>query len=501
MRSPLLFCLAALAMAAPGARAEDSPPLVLVIVVDGLRPDYVTEEWMPTLHALGGSGVFFERHHAAIPTVTRVNSPSLSTGSYPETHGLMGNSIYIPLVDAERPLNTSDYTNLLKVREAEGTLLTATTIGEVLDAAGRTYLAISSGSSGSAYLLNPELNGAGVINVEVTLPDTLRARVEAEVGPVPEDSMPATPRIAWTIDAYIDLGLRQIHPDVTFLWITDPDHTAHSKGIGDPVMVESLKDVDGQIARILQAHEQLGLADRMNILVTSDHGFSTGIGGANIALLLKQNGFASGVHVAGDAIYVDGHDPDRIRAIVDLLWQQPTVGAMFTRGDGPGSITGTVPGTFSFDLIHWQHDRSGDIFVSPDWDSEANEFGYKGRTMTGGIAGHGSVSRWDIHNTLIAQGPAFKHGVRSDIASANPDVAPTVLRILGIDPPASMTGRPLLEALAGGPDPTDVDAGAPVVMSASVPGAETSELEPTVWYSAVEGRRYLGAAARTATPR
>lgn len=496
----VMLCLILLAWATPAARGDDEPPLVLVIVLDGLRPDYVTEDWMPTLHALGERGVFFERHHAAIPTVTRVNSPSLSTGSYPETHGLMGNSIYIPSVDPERSLNTSDYENLLKVREAEGKLLTATTIGEVLDDAVKTYLAISSGSSGSAYLLNPELNGAGLINVDLILPESLRARVESAVGRAPEETMPATPRVAWTVDAYIELGLKEIKPDVTFMWMTDPDHTAHATGIGDPVMVESLKGVDAQIARIVRAHEQLGIADRMNILVTSDHGFSTSTGGANVSLLLRQNGFAAGVHVAGDAIYVDGHDEDRIRAIVDLLCQQPTIGAIFTRGESANSVAGWVPGTFSFDVIHWQHARAGDILAFPNWDNEPNSAGFKGRTMTGGVAGHGSTSYWDVHNTLIAHGPAFKRGMRSEIASANPDVAPTVLKILGIDPPATMTGRALLEALEGGPDFAEVNAGESVVMSIAKPSADPAGLEPMVQYTDVEGRRYFTHAVRIAGP-
>jgi hypothetical protein len=38
-------------------------------MVDGLRPDYVTPEVMPTLVALGQRGVVFTRHHSIYPTV------------------------------------------------------------------------------------------------------------------------------------------------------------------------------------------------------------------------------------------------------------------------------------------------------------------------------------------------------------------------------------------------------------------------------------------------
>ena len=90
----------------------------LLIVLDGLRPDYVTAELMPNLHALGERGVVFTDHHAVYPTVTRVNAASISTGAYPETHGLMGNAVFFPEVDATRFLSTSERDNLLRIERA-----------------------------------------------------------------------------------------------------------------------------------------------------------------------------------------------------------------------------------------------------------------------------------------------------------------------------------------------------------------------------------------------
>ena len=90
-------------------------PRHLLIVLDGLRPDYVTPELMPNLHALGQRGVVMTRHHAVYPTVTRVNASSISTGAYPAVHGLMGNSIFFPDVDPGRFLDTGDRANLLRV--------------------------------------------------------------------------------------------------------------------------------------------------------------------------------------------------------------------------------------------------------------------------------------------------------------------------------------------------------------------------------------------------
>src|ERR1700754_4340757 len=71
---------------------------ILIVFFDGLRPDYITAEAMPNLYAFKQKGAYGKQHHSVFPTVTRVNSSSYSTGSYPATHGLMGNIVYFPEV-------------------------------------------------------------------------------------------------------------------------------------------------------------------------------------------------------------------------------------------------------------------------------------------------------------------------------------------------------------------------------------------------------------------
>ena len=60
---------------------------------------------------------------------------------------------------------------------------------------------------------------------------------------------------------------------------------------------------------------------------------------------------------------------------------------------------------------------------------------------------HATLSRFDMHNTLIAAGPDFGTGLTSELPSGNVDLAPTILAILGIDPPSKMDGRVLSEGL------------------------------------------------------
>lgn len=84
-------------VAAAGHAAPTPPPkLVVVLVVDQMRADYVQRygfQWTGGLRRLVDGGAWFSR--AAYPylsTVTCVGHATVSTGAFPRTHGIVGNS-------------------------------------------------------------------------------------------------------------------------------------------------------------------------------------------------------------------------------------------------------------------------------------------------------------------------------------------------------------------------------------------------------------------------
>ena len=58
-------------------------PRTLIVIFDGLRPDYITPELMPNVYKLKQDGAYGNQNHSVFPTVTRVNASSYSTGSLP----------------------------------------------------------------------------------------------------------------------------------------------------------------------------------------------------------------------------------------------------------------------------------------------------------------------------------------------------------------------------------------------------------------------------------
>jgi predicted AlkP superfamily pyrophosphatase or phosphodiesterase len=436
-----------------GVTFGQQPNKHLLLVLDGLRPDHVTPDIMPNLYALGQRGVVFTNHHSVYPTLTRVNSSSISTGAYPERHGILGNSVFFPRVDANRFLDTGQRSNLETIQtDQDGVLLTSTTLGETLQVHGRKMLAVGAGTSGSVFLLNHKVSGGAILHTDYALPETLHARVVGELGPAPGESHPNDPRNRRAVDSFLKVGLPAVNPSVTVMWLSDPDTTAHALGMGDPTTVEALRRVDREVANIQAGLKALGLLDTYNIWVTSDHGFATYTGAADIRTLLKPfaGTLADGSPrvVNGEtAIYVRDGNRQVIAGIVRALQKTSGVGAIFTRAPKPGSLLGSVEGTLSFDAVRWNHARSGDILYSPDWTDGKNMYGIAGTSASNGVAGHGSSSPFEIHNTLMAAGPDIRQGARLSAPSGNVDFAPTFLHLLGIAIPSTMQGRPLLEAL------------------------------------------------------
>ncbi len=450
-----LCCLLSLSFAATSvAVAEESDAnKVLLIVLDGLRPDYVTEERMPNLYAWGRDGVVFEKHHATFPTVTRVNSPSIATGTYPNQHGIADNSVYFPTIEPDKTLSTASRGDLQRIEAATGGhLLTVESMGEYLAGQGMKLGVFSSGSHGSAFLLNHKVPNGAIINTGFILPESLAETLGPQLGEEPADGAPNTARNNRVVDAYLDYGLNELKAPLTIMWLSDPDHTAHEYGMDSPENYAALRGVDDALGRIAATLESRGLLESTNIMVTSDHGFSTHTLEEDPRQVLHD--FVATHHLApediivtGATIYLREAAKPLLGELVETLQRTPWVGPLFTKAKSPQSIEGVVPGTLSLGVIHADHpERAPDIVFSPKWtDDKTGPF--SGTVATSGVAGHGSASPWDIHNALIARGPAFEQGILIGTPTHNTDLAPTVCHLLGLAVPPTQVGRVLFEGL------------------------------------------------------
>src|SRR5881394_4195620 len=140
---------------------------VVVVVWDGMRPDFVSEETTPTLWKLAREGITFRNHHAVYPSATMVNGTAMVTGIYPGKNGIIANHVYRPDIDPHHSIDVELPAVVKKGDEVSGgKYILVPTIAELVQhAGGRTVIA----SAKTVGLLLDRHAGIGTAKNCVTL--------------------------------------------------------------------------------------------------------------------------------------------------------------------------------------------------------------------------------------------------------------------------------------------------------------------------------------------
>jgi len=275
------------AATAAGPAVAGKATLNLVLVLDGLRPDSITEQETPHLWRLREDGVNFPNGHSVFPTVTRANAAAIGSGVYPDRNGIFGNTLYVRQVDPNHSFGNDDHKNLLRLDAATDDRMVLTkTLGEILAERGKSLAVVSSGSTGSALLVNPRApKGVGVLvnafwepGVRVAFPDTVNDAILRRFPAAPKKGGAQDPyveQVSWTERVLRDYVLPDLKPDVIVNWLTEPDHIQHAVGAGSAEARAAIRNDDREIGLVLDRLRELGLADKTNIIVISDHGLAT----------------------------------------------------------------------------------------------------------------------------------------------------------------------------------------------------------------------------------
>ncbi len=439
------------------------PRHIVLVVCDALRPDLVSQQNTPTLYQLSHQGVFFQNHHAVYLSATEVNGTALATGMYPADSGLVANKEYRPAINDRGPIHTEAFdAERQGDASSHGHYLLTPTLPELIRrAGGRTVVA---GAKPVAMLFDrterADSEPAPVLFAGRTLPPSLLDMITNRYGPFPKLGAANPSCNDWTTLALVDSLWADGVPEFTVLWLNEPDLTQHRTGPASPQSLEVLRNADDNVARVLRRLDEKGVRPDTDLMVVSDHGCSTVSRMIDLAALLR----AAGLHAyaeftqapaPGDIIvvsnggssllYVIGRDAAIIEKIVSFLQQSDFAGVIFTRKP--------LHGTFPLQLAHIDSPTAPDVVVSFRWTADTNTNSLPGMVVSDiseygpGQGAHVSLSRFDMHNTLIAAGPDFRSGVTDVLPTGNVDVAPTILWLLGIKPPKPMDGRVLSEAL------------------------------------------------------
>jgi predicted AlkP superfamily pyrophosphatase or phosphodiesterase len=458
----LLLCSQAIGVATEPAKSERH---VVVVVWDGMRPDFVSEENTPTLWKLATEGVIFRNHHAVYPSATNVNGTALVTGVYPGRSGLIANHDYRPAIDSRKSLDVEIPKVVEKGDELSGgKYISIPTIAEMVQrAGGRTAIATA---KTVGLLLDRQVDPGHAKN-SVTVfagesrPRDAITRIVNALGPFPPFGQ-IMEGDKWTTKAFTDFLWKDGVPAFSLLWLGDPDLTQHQSAPGAQPALAAIKSSDENLAAVLSALDRQGARKTTDVFVVSDHGFSTIERSVDLRKILNDAGFTAKTEFSdepnpGDIMlvgnggsvlfYVINHDAPAIRRLVEFLQQSDFAGVIFTKE--------AMEGTFALDQGKIDSPHAPEVVMAFRWNKKKNQFGVPGMIDAdwqrgAGKGTHATLSRFDMHNILIAAGPDLRHGYTDDLPSGNVDLAPTILRILEITPPQSALGgdgRILSEAM------------------------------------------------------
>jgi predicted AlkP superfamily pyrophosphatase or phosphodiesterase len=410
---------------------------VVVIVWDGMRPDFVSEENTPTLWKLAKEGVIFRNHHAVYPSATNVNGTAMVTGVYPGKNGVIANYVYRPDIDRTRSVYVETPAVVDKGDELSGgKYISFPTIAELVQRAGERSVIATAKTVG--FLLDrhrdPDRAKNGLrLFAGRALPRDALSWI-AVLGPFPSASLQ---KDVWTTKAVTKFFWKDGVPAFSLLWLGNPDLTQHETAPGAPPALAAIKATDENLAAVLSALDRHGVRGTTDVFVVSDHGFSTIKRAVDLRRILRDAGFSAKTEFTdepqrGDIMlvgnggsvlfYVEGHNVEVTRRLVEFLQQTDFAGVILTRQP--------MEGTFGLEqaMIYRpspgygaaSSDHAPDVVMAFRWNDSKNQFGVPGMIdadwqRKAGEGTHATLSRFDMHNLLIAAGPDFRRGEMDDL--------------------------------------------------------------------------------------
>lgn len=538
------------------ASAQNAPHNLILFVPDGLRGRMVSAQNAPTMAEIRDKGVNFRNSHSLFPTFTTANASAMSTGHYLGDTGDFSNTIYTgyavgaaagtvtPFLESDPVLHDvdehfgGDYLNeetILKMARAKGYSTAAigklgpTLIFDHTDKIGTDGLHSivvddSTGGKGGVPLSDEMKAALAKANLPLETPSR-GDNAKAGDSKTPGTTVPNLAQQAYFTDVATKVVLPMFKarnkPFVMVVWSRDPDGSQHNNGdslntvtpgINGPTSLAAIKNADNNLAQLRVALADLGLADTTNIIISSDHGFSTISKESKTSPSVKNTypdtpaGFLPMGFLAidlGKALDLPLFDPnDKNAAVADNNYPKAGNGLLGKDPLKPDLVVATNGGS---DLIYLPNndkklaDRTVKALLDQDYISgifvddklgrfpgtlEMSQLGLKGKAVTPnpsivvnfrsytsgcdeptncsveiadtvlrqGQGMHGSFGRGDTMNFTAAIGPDFKAGYVDALPVSNADVGKTIAELMGLRAAANggLTGRVMSEALPGG---------------------------------------------------
>jgi predicted AlkP superfamily pyrophosphatase or phosphodiesterase len=432
----LFLIILVAACATPLSTEQPSARHVILISIDGLRPEfYLDSEYpAPILRKLAAGGARAQAVEPVFPSNTNPNHATILTGLRPNRHGIPFDVHFES--DGTRGRWYEDASEL-RVPSLWSWARTAGLRTASLNWPTTHFAQIDLLVTGGDYPANEA--GLAKLAQATTAGLFALARVTPSAAALQDD-------VTWdALMAETAAGLvRRAQPHLLLLHFDQTDHVQHRHGRDANEVKRAVGRVDGHVASILAAVSEAGLSSRTAVVVTGDHGFAGIRQEVFPNYVLARAGlrgcpkpgaaWRATAHVAGGsaAVFVNPRGDVRATQAAESALRAAGTGryAIVPRAelDTLGAMEGAA---FALDAA------SGHAI------GDACNRGLS-RPVSGGQHGY-LPSRSEMATGFIAVGAGVRTGVTLPVMRLI-DVAPTVAHLLGL-PARSADGRILTEIL------------------------------------------------------
>jgi predicted AlkP superfamily pyrophosphatase or phosphodiesterase len=225
-----------------GGVFSDLKPTVILISFDGFRWDYPTKAATPNLRRLMARGVHAQNLIPSFPSKTFPNHYTIVTGLYPGHHGIVANNIFDPPTG-----RTFAPAKIAEVRDPMW--WGGVPIWTLVEQAGKASAPLSWPGSEAPH--------AGVMS---------------HFWQPYDENRPPAARLD-QLFAHLDLPAAQ-RPVFLSVYFEDTDAAGHERGPESQEVRDAIVRDDGYIGVLMDGLARRGIADRVNVVVVSDHGMA-----------------------------------------------------------------------------------------------------------------------------------------------------------------------------------------------------------------------------------
>jgi len=366
---------------------------VLLISMDGFRADYLEITDTPNFDKLANNGIRSEGLKPVFISKTFPNHYSIATGMYAENHGLIANSFF-----------ASDLDKHYSIRDRE-------TVEN-----GEFY-------GGEPIWVTAERQGVKTASYFWVGTEAAVAGVHPSIWKRYDQKVPFDDRID-SVMTWFSLPISH-RPRLIMLYFHEPDWTGHEYGPSSAETADQIQRMDGIMGTIMEKAEKLSIADKLNVLVVSDHGM-TELNQEHIIDLSAYTDFSDvTMDGAGPTVFLSSDSRERLTTVYNDLQQLHNAQVYWKRD---------IPKRWHYR----DHERIPEVMIVAEEGWTLMPMGH-GPKMPRGDHGYDNELT-SMQAIFVADGPAFKSGYSRKVFE-NIHIYPLLAYILGLDPYAEIDGN------------------------------------------------------------